>query len=177
MSGRFTRIRSRWTRLSSVIAGVVLADVLLFGFALVTPMVLAVGAILTVLDMVRQRSVSDHASRLLVFLLAYALVFPGIFLGQWYGERQARPVIQALTRFHDEKLRYPSRLEELVPVYLEGIPRPTLRLFIDTRFRYRPSISPGPDAESQFPRLEWTWAPPFGRCWYDLATRRFSCLG
>jgi hypothetical protein len=58
------------------------------------------------------------------------------------AERRAGPVIQACERFHAERHRYPSQLDELVPEYLPSVPDAKYTL-LARKFGYdsdRPSL-------------------------------------
>ncbi|MGZ5049358.1 MAG: hypothetical protein ACXWBI_18950 [Usitatibacter sp.] len=102
-----------------------------------------------------------------VGLAAVATVFTVIALQNRMARHRAEAVIAAVEAFHADQKRYPDRLEQLVPKYLESVPRAKYTLMFGD-FMYH---NYGAD-----PTLMFTALPPFGRPTYRFAKGKWGYL-
>ncbi len=87
-----------------------------------------------------------RASRLWLaaaFALGFAIAvpaIPGVRALRMWGVRhvpdRAQPLLSALTRYHEERDRYPAALSELVPTYLPRVPYTGMMGYPDFDYRH-----------------------------------------
>jgi hypothetical protein len=85
----------------------------------------------------------------------------------YIGKRNAKIIISAIAAYYENVGDYPSKLQDLVPQYLEEVPTCAYRL-PDYRYRY---VYNG---RSHF--LMWQEAPPFGHRTYHFKTAEWSYI-
>ena len=83
------------------------------------------------------------------------------------GANNAKSVIKAVNTYYADSGLYPENLNQLIPIYLESIPRCAYRL-TDSEFRY--FSDPGD------PNLMWAVAPPYGRRFYYFKDAEWRTL-
>ena len=92
----------------------------------------------------------------------------GIFkLNSHLGEKNAQRIIKAVNTYYADKGHYPEKLDQLIPIYLESIPRCAYRM---TASEYRYFSDPGD------PFLVWAVVPPFGRRIYHFKNAEWRTL-
>jgi MFS family permease len=84
------------------------------------------------------------------------------------AERNAKRIIKACDDFHAANHRYPRTLDELVPRYLNCVPRAKYCLTWG-EFRYW-------NLGNDEPFMDWCVVPPFGRKIYNFKERRWGYL-
>ncbi|MEW6349384.1 MAG: hypothetical protein AB1646_10005 [Thermodesulfobacteriota bacterium] len=107
------------------------------------------------------------AKKVLVYLVMVAAIFVSFSLNNRLAEQRAEVLVAAIDKFHDHKGSYPKSLQELVPEYLDAIPRANYTVSAGTFFYFF-------DGDSA--RLMYYCGPPFhrrifrfkGREWYIL---------
>ncbi|MFH0822840.1 MAG: hypothetical protein V2B18_08810 [Pseudomonadota bacterium] len=108
-----------------------------------------------------------RAQKVLVYLVTVTAIFISFNLNNRLAEQRAEGVIGAIDKFHDQRGHYPKSLQELVPEYLEVIPRANFTL-TGGRFDY---FSYG-DAPSLMYYSYWPFARRHfnfkGRKWYII---------
>jgi hypothetical protein len=92
-----------------------------------------------------------------IFLVAVALVIGLNRANNEIARGRAETLVAAIKAFHQQNHRYPDKLDELVPAFIDHVPRAKYTLAFDS-FQYRS----GP----QFHTLNYTSLPPFGRPTY-----------
>ena len=106
--------------------------------------------------------------RIAVPALTLGLVLTNAFVQRTIAHAHAERVIQACEEFRVAHGTYPHTLDELVPRYLESIPRAKYCLGLG-QFEYF-------NFEGNRPLLFWYDVPPFGRVTYNFADRRWGYL-
>ena len=81
------------------------------------------------------------------------------------AQQRAESLVSAITHYRAVAGRYPGRLEDLVPVYIDAVPRARYTLAFNN-FSYRNAAGHA--------MLAYAVAPPFGRAVFDFRTRRWS---
>ena len=90
-----------------------------------------------------------------------------IVYGNVIARERAESLIVAIEQFHAKHGRYPERLEEIVPVFISGIPKAKYVVIAD-RFSYFKS-----DSRHSLMYVE---IPPFGRRIYTFEDRKWTTL-
>jgi hypothetical protein len=103
-------------------------------------------------------------SRIVIPVLALTIVAGNAALQSKIANANAERIIAACEQFRAATGKYPDQLDELVPKYLNSIPRARYALMFSD-FRYR-----NLDGNHQ---LLWDERPPFGRRIYDLEHRKW----
>lgn len=92
----------------------------------------------------------------------------GIFnFNSHMGEKNAQRIIKAVNTYYADNGHYPENLNQLIPIYLERIPKCAYRI-TDSQYRYFPD--PGD------PNLMWAVVPPFGRRIYFFKDAKWRTL-
>ena len=81
------------------------------------------------------------------------------------AKANAQRVVEACEQFHADNGTFPRTLDELVPAYLEFVPRAKYCLTWD-KFVYF--------SNDEYPILAWVDIPPFGRRTYNFENRRWG---
>ena len=108
-----------------------------------------------------------YAIKATIYFLALMGIF-GIFkLNSHLGEKNAQRIIKAVNSYYADTGRYPEKLKQLIPIYLESVPSCAYRM-IDNQYRY--FSDPGD------PNLMWAVLPPFGRRIYYFKTAEWRTM-
>jgi hypothetical protein len=110
---------------------------------------LPVAVLTTNLEQRRRR-----VARVAVFLSAVAIVFGLNWINNQIAQSRAQTLIAAIKAFRQEHQRYPEKLDELVPEFVEGIPVAKYTLTF-RKFYYV--------ATPNYHGLSYVGLPPFGR--------------
>ena len=94
-----------------------------------------------------------------------ALILLLVTLNNRIRDANAQQIIDAVERFRRERPLYPDSLQQLVPLYLDQVPRANYTL-MGQGFRY------AGDAED--PRLAYLTAMPYRGRFYRFATRQWE---
>ena len=105
-----------------------------------------------------------YAWKGLIFLVTVAAILGSHNLNLKMGASNADRIIDAVETFYMDQNRFPEKLEELVPVYLERIPRAAVR-FNANEYRYW-------DEGGRY-QLLWVKVPPYLRAVYDFGTKEW----
>lgn len=105
-----------------------------------------------------------YAWRGLIYLITVAAILGSHNLNLKLGAANAERIIAAVEGFYNEENRFPKTLEELVPVYLERVPRAAVRFNANT-YRYW--------NEGDRYQLLWVKVPPYLRAVYDFSTKEW----
>jgi hypothetical protein len=147
---------------------VVIIDVVVDGSyifsAFVCPIWFLVSVVRTV---VRRPSIRVAAARILIPIVTMLLVLANYFVQTTVAKANAARLIQACEHYREANGVYPERLSDLVPRYLNSLPRAKYCL-VDTEFVYRSSPRPS---------LFWRSCPPFGRTVYIFDTGEWRYVG
>lgn len=108
-----------------------------------------------------------RAQKVLVYLVMAVAIFISFNLNNRLAEQRAEVVIGAIDKFHDQRSHYPNSLQELVPEYLDAIPRANFTL-TGGRLHY---LTFG-DAPSLMYYSYW----PFARRYYNLKSRKWFII-
>jgi len=108
-----------------------------------------------------------YAVKGLIYFAASAAIVSGHTLNQKMGAANAERVIVAVASFHQDQNRYPLTLKELVPVYLDEIPRAAVRLSAN-HFRYH--------SDGDRTQLVWVVVPPYLRKVYDFEREAWQTI-
>jgi hypothetical protein len=112
----------------------------------------------------RQPSHRVAYARLLAPIITLILVVANYNVQGKIAMANAGRIIQACEEYRKNNGAYPERLDDLIPRYLNSVPRAKYCLQ-SSDFRY--FVSPEPP---QNPILHWYQVPPFGRKVYDFET-------
>ncbi len=161
-----------WCSIGLVLAAVVffVLDVFYLGLPLlgllVSGVLIGVFAIAALVKWLRRnRSGAIRAGlRALIFLVCSASAFLACQYGVGVGSANAQAVAEAIRAYHDKAGQYPESLADLVPEYLESIPRAGIR-WSRNEFRYNRAPE-GP------PELTWSIHGLMGRADYDFERDR-----
>jgi hypothetical protein len=171
LKSRWCRVRAGLTAVSGTLicaAVVVFLDVVLDGgyvfSALVCPIWFLVGVLRTV---VRHPGLGVTAARILIPVTTVLLVAANYGVQGGIVSANADRLIQACERYREANGAYPERLDNLVPRYLNSIPRAKYRC-LSSQFSYY--------ASSQRHTLSWCELPPFGRSVYIFETGEWRCV-
>jgi hypothetical protein len=102
-------------------------------------------------------------------LLAGVIAFGVIRLNNSLAARRAESIIAAVEQFRSQSHRYPDSLQELVPAYLEDVPRPKIVLVSDGRGFVYSSNAGGHS-------LAYTSIPPYGRRAYSFERHAWAFI-
>lgn len=111
-----------------------------------------------------------HLAAVGVYALTVVLVWTYILTDRSMASRRADALIAACHAYEAKYGRYPDRLEELVPGFVERVPR-ARHVLAWGEFEYY--VSPGEGAKRHH-RLKYWVVPPFGRRLYFFEERRWS---
>jgi len=100
-----------------------------------------------------------HLARVAIFLAAALLVFGLNWANNLIAERRFEMLITSIKAFKHEHQRYPAKLDELVPEFLDHVPRAKYTLGFSA-FHY--------DALPDYHNLFYVETPPFGRPAYKF---------
>ncbi|MFH1136326.1 MAG: hypothetical protein V1816_09625 [Pseudomonadota bacterium] len=100
-----------------------------------------------------------------VLLMAIIICLGAIQLNAAAGRAGAESIIAACEKFRTDHGRYPDKLEDLTPAYLERIPRPNYTILLNRYFYLA-----RPDRHWIFFAI----MPPFGRAVYSLEEKEWS---
>jgi hypothetical protein len=108
-----------------------------------------------------------YALKAAIYLIALMGII-GIFnFNSHMGEQNAKSIIKAVNTYYADNGHYPGNLNQLIPIYLESIPRCAYRM-TDSQYRY--FSDPGD------PNLMWAVVPPFGRRVYHFKNAKWRTL-
>jgi hypothetical protein len=109
-----------------------------------------------------RRFLKLYAVKSVIYLAALVSII-GIFkFNAFIGSRNAESLIQGVNSYFADFERYPEDLKQLIPNYLDNIPKCAYRL-MDNEFRYRTA------QDNVY--LMWTIMPPWSRKQYDFKTQ------
>src|SRR4051812_8296014 len=114
-------------------------------------------------SIVRRPDARVAVARILMPILTLLLVLANASVQNTMAKANAARLIQACEHYREAKGVYPERLSDLVPGYLNSIPRAKYCL-MRSDFGYH-----GP----RLPTLYWWSCPPFGRNVYTFDTREW----
>lgn len=129
MQGRldrsFQQVKGRFLLLGHIIiAAAVFASEAVVGWGLLG---MSIGFVVTFVALASAIQSSGQRRHHLGVAAIYALLCistMGVILSNWrVAQNRAVPVVAAIERFHSDRGKYPSALEELCPYYLPSIPR------------------------------------------------------
>ncbi len=106
----------------------------------------------------------QYAWRGLVYLATVTAIIGSHNLNLKMGASNAERIIAAVEVFYEDQNRFPDKLEKLVPVYLERVPRAAIR-FNANAYRYW--------KEGDRYQLLWVKVPPYLRAVYDFSTKKW----
>jgi hypothetical protein len=159
----------RSLRGSLITAGILLVlDVLIFGSFTISFFVGPIWLLVAVAKAVFQRKNRPLAAkRIGIVLVTLALVFGNAWLEARMARANAELIIEACTRYQTDKGIYPTKLDDLVPMYLHSVPRAKYDLFAGDFFylTYKGQHS-----------LMWVAIPPFGRPDYQFEKAKWGYL-
>ena len=163
-------VRSAWSAL--VLAGLLfVVDGIIFNQGVIAALV-GLGLILVGLPRTflakKYRNVRPQRLRnLAIYMAAVVLVLVFNWLNNRLARSRAEQLIVAVEAFHAKNARYPARLSELVPEYIDRVP--VAKYVLSGNFFY--SSGGGKD-----PFLFYVDVPPFGRPTYSFARKEWSYL-
>jgi len=102
-----------------------------------------------------------------IYALMAVMVFLTVFLNNRLAAQRAEKLIQACDQYHSKYRQYPRGLADLVPEFMEEIPRAKLTLS-NNHFLYI--------YRDQGPLLAYYAVPPFGRRMYDFKHRQWRSM-
>jgi len=108
-----------------------------------------------------------RAGILAIYVAAAATVWTCNWANNLHARQEAEVVIAAVKAFRADNQRYPRTLGELVPRYVDAVPRAKYTLSLN-HFTYLPA--------GEAPLLYYVALPPFGRPTYSFATGRWGYL-
>jgi hypothetical protein len=120
----------------------------------------------------RWRPVTRHLAACGVYALSFLLVWTYILTDRDGAARRAEKLITACHAYEAKYGRYPEHLGELVPEFVDRIPRARY-VVMWGEFDYH--AFPAEGAERRH-TLKYVVVPPFGRRLYHLEERRWSYL-
>jgi len=103
----------------------------------------------------------------LIYLVCVAAILGSHNLNLKMGASNAERIIVAVETFYRDHNRFPEKLEELKPTYLERIPRAAVR-FNANEYRYW--------SEEDRYQLLWVKVPPYMRAVYDFSTKEWIVI-
>ena len=83
------------------------------------------------------------------------------------AESNAARIITACEKFHTANGKFPQTLDDLVPQYMQSIPRAKNCMFLGEFWYWNPEGEP---------RLAWYAVPPYGRKIYNFKNRKWNYL-
>ena len=113
-----------------------------------------------------------HVGAAAIYALTFALVWAYIVTDWRMAARRADALVAACHAYQAKYGRYPERLEELVPEFVDRVPRAKYVVMGGT-FEY--SVWPAEGAERRH-MLRYVVVPPFGRRLYYMEERRWTRL-
>jgi len=147
----------------------VFLDVVLDGSYIFSALVCPIWFLVAVVRAIASRpSAGVAAARVLMPLFAGLLVAANFYLQGSIAMANAARLIQACEQFREANGAYPERLGDLVPRYLNSIPRAKYCCF-ESEFAYYYEPPPGPI-------LWWEQVPPFGHRFYNFDTGEWRYL-
>lgn len=124
--------------------------------------------VVLVMGLLRRKNRKPMA-RLLIALSLASILSIGLTVAMvrlnWHmGQRNSERIVEAVRAFQkDHGGAYPESLEELVPHYLDRVPRSRIGIMSDYRYWI----------DGDRASLMWIQIPPFGRPGYDFAESRW----
>lgn len=100
-----------------------------------------------------------------ILVVTMALVFTGLRINSGLARDRAEAIIKACEQFKGATGKYPERLVELVPNYMEKIPRTSYALLAGD-FIYL--------SKNNQHRLVYTAIPPYGRSYYTFEEKKWG---
>ncbi len=101
-----------------------------------------------------------------VYASAALLVFGANYVNNSIAQARARELVEVIERYHTENENYPKSLQELVPRYIDKVPR--AKFAMPGEFYYATSENGAV--------LFYMELPPFGRSTYDFEKRSWGYL-
>jgi hypothetical protein len=108
-----------------------------------------------------------RVKKAIVYSVMALAIFIAFSLNNRLAEMRAESVIGAVTKFNDQRGRYPKSLQELVPGYLETVPRANLTLNAGSFIFF---------ASEDAPSLMYYKYWPFARRCYNFKGRKWSLI-
>ena len=106
-------------------------------------------------------------ARVAVFLVAATSVFALNFANNALAKSRANDLVAAVEAFHGKYSRYPDRLQDLVPEFVDAVPLAKYTLTFNA-YAYWPG--------EHAPMLFYLDFPPFGRPIYDFSRAQWQYL-
>jgi hypothetical protein len=113
-----------------------------------------------------------HVAACAIYALTFLLVWTYILTNRNMAARRADALIAACDAYDAKHGRYPDRLEELIPEFVDRIPRARY-VVMWGEFDYYAFPTEGAERHHT---LKYVVVPPFGRRLYHLEERRWSYL-
>lgn len=104
--------------------------------------------------------------RFAIYASAALLVFGANYANNSLARARARELVEAIERYHTENGNYPKSLQELIPRYINKVPR--AKFTMPGEFYYATSENGAV--------LFYMEVPPFGRPTYDFEKRSWGYL-
>jgi len=151
-------------------AGFYIWDVLIFGLPVIglglSFLAFVCYGLCAIVRLAKQERERAHryAWRGLIYLVTVAAILSSHNLNLKMGASNADRIIDAVETFYRDQNRFPEKLEELVPAYLDSVPRAAVR-FNANAYRYW--------QEGDRPQLLWVKVPPYLRAVYDFRSQEW----
>lgn len=136
-----------------------------FGLTILFFIVIGSG-ISAIIFLFRDRKFSKlYALKALIYFTGFIGII-GIFkFNAYIGGENAGIIIKAINSYHDDTGLYPENLNQLIPIYLDNIPKCAYRI-MDNEYRYY--------VDQENADLMWTVMPPWGRYNYSFRNTEWT---
>lgn len=167
--------KSETSVIKAVIWGVILYswDALILGLPVIGLFIAAVAFLSNGLFAIakfikRERDIAPlYAYKVAIYVITAVAILGTHSFNTNLGESNANRIIYAVSDYRAEHGKYPETLEELVPKYLDNVPRSSVRL-IANKYRYW--------GKGSHYNLMWVKVPPFFKKTYDFESERWGAL-
>ena len=115
----------------------------------------------------KKQSVKPQLYKCLIYFLMAISIFGANYLNNQVAKSRANQIIDAVEKFKAVNHRYPEKLAELAPEYIEAIPTAKLTLFANGFFYSN---------RDGHAFISYVAMPPFGRRIYDFNQKKWGFI-
>jgi len=115
----------------------------------------------------KKQNVKSHLYKCLIYSLMSVLIFGANILNRQIAKSRVNQIIVAVEEFKTVNNKYPQKLSELAPEYIQAVPRANYTLFANG-FSYH--------NRDDHAFIAYVVMPPFGRRVYDFNQQKWSYI-